>query len=254
LTNAKQCLLAHVCKFAADPAKCTQSCPHFVQLHGRSGLGGRVAAANLPREYRLITLENAPARAEQSKIYKRLDAYKTTFSRQFETDSEPIKSLYLWSESPGTGKTTSAAALLNEWMIVHYLGSLKRGRQALQRPAYFLDVNEFQTIYNEFNRDGIPHDVKEQASRTYYTQYHNAKTAPFAVLDDIGVRDATPGFRGDLHSIINHRVANGLVTVYTSNLPIVEMKRIFDERLYDRIRDLTIPLHFEGESKRGLRK
>jgi DNA replication protein DnaC len=159
-----------------------------------------------------------------------------------------IKSLYLWSESPGTGKTTTAVALLNSYIIEHYLGSLKRGKQPLQTPAYFLDVNSFQTDYNlatMTNDDAAMGSIKATIQR--------AQQAPFAVLDDIGVRSASEAFRSYVHAIVNYRTANGLPTIFTSNLPIEEMAVVFDARLYDRMRDMCAVLHFDGTSKRGRR-
>src|SRR5699024_9645367 len=122
-----------------------------------------------------------------------------------------------------------------------------------QTPAIFLDVNEWQTIYNEINRPRVPDHIAEPASAKYYREMERARTAPFAVYDDIGVREASEGFRGDLHAIINHRTTNGLPTVFTSNLPIEDMAQVFDERLYDRMRDMCAVIHFDGESKRGMR-
>lgn len=201
-----------------------------------------------------MTLGTSPARGEQSEAYRILEsAYVPTFSRQFDPDGERIKSMYLFSREPGTGKTTTAAALLNEWLIVHYVGSVQRGKRPLERPAYFLDVNEWQELYNEFNRPKIPDDVAEPASREYYRWMKLAKTTPFVVMDDIGVRDCTDGFRGDLHTIINRRVANGLTTVYTSNVTLTELSATYDKRLYDRVRDMCLVVPFKGESKRGMR-
>jgi DNA replication protein DnaC len=251
-TNEKRCLLAQKCKIAGTDA-CNSQCSHWISVHGLSGTGGRVAVANVPKDYANITVANSPARASQPNVYNAVDAYVKTFERQFEENSDRIKSLYLFSESPGTGKTTTAAAILNEYIVAHYLGSLKRNRQALQMPAFMLDVNELQTLYNEFNRSHVPKDIAEKASREYYRRLTAAKQAPFAVYDDIGVRTATEGFRGDLHSAINHRTANALPTVYTSNLPIEEMAVVFDVRLYDRMRDMCAVLPFGGESKRGRR-
>ncbi|MEH6941627.1 DNA replication protein [Bacillus sp. JJ722] len=222
-------------------------CEYFI------GVGGRIKAAGLPADYRLVSVANSPAREGQAEVYKMVDAYIKTFSRQFDEGGERIKSLYLYSESPGTGKTTTAAALLNEYIAQHYVGALKRGQQPLQMPAYFLDVNNWQTLFNEFNRSNIPRDIGERASREYYRRESLARTAPFAVLDDIGVRTATEAFRGDLHAIINHRCANGLATIYTSNLPLAEMESVFDARLYDRMRDQCAELSFVGQSKRGRR-
>jgi DNA replication protein DnaC len=222
-------------------------------MHGFSGNGGRVGASNTPADYRLLTLKNSPAREAQAKTYGILDKYVATFERMFDEGSERIKSLYLWSESPGNGKTTTATALLNEWIIANYIGSLKLGRQALQTPAFFLDCNEWQTLFNEFNRKNIPQEIGEKASAEYYRRMQLAKNSPFTVIDDLGVRDATTAFRGDLHSVINHRTTNLLPTIYTSNLPIEELAVVFDSRLYDRIRDMCLTLHFEGKSRRGKR-
>jgi DNA replication protein DnaC len=252
MTHANNCLLSSRCKLANSNA-CNRSCGHFIAMSGYSGTGGRVANANTPADYRLLTLATSPARENQAKIYGTLEKYTQTFERQFEADGSRIKSLYLWSDSPGTGKTTMAIAVLNEWLIAHYLGSLKRNRQAQQTAAYFLDCNEWQTLFNEFNRSNVPREVAEPASREYYRRMHLAKTAPFVVCDDLGVRDATTAFRGDLHAVINARTTNGLPTIYTSNLPIEEMAVVFDQRLYDRVRDQCAVLHFSGNSFRGRR-
>ncbi|MGG2024183.1 ATP-binding protein [Gottfriedia sp. S16(2024)] len=197
----------------------------------------------------MLTLKNSPAREEQAKIYATLDKYVATFERMFDEGGERIKSLYLWSESPGNGKTTTATALLNEWIIANYLGSLKHGRQALQTPAVFLDTNSFQTDYNlatMTNSEAEMAKIKATIQRT--------QTAPFAVLDDIGVRSASEAFRSYVHAIVNYRTTNGLPTIFTSNLPIEEMAVVFDARLYDRMRDQCGILKFEGKSKRGIRK
>lgn len=245
--NHANCLLSKRCKIAGS-ADCTTQCPHFIAMHGNSGKSGRIANSGTPTDYRLLTANNSAARQSNLKIYDMIDAYVKTFERQFEPNEKRIKSLYLWSESPGTGKTTTAAAVLNEYIIANYLGSLKRNRQALQVPAVFLDVNAFQTDYNlatMTNDEAGMEAVRATIKRT--------QGAPFAVLDDIGVRSASEAFRAYLHAIINYRTANGLPTVYTSNLPIEDMAKVFDERLYDRMRDMCAVLHFGGDSKRGRR-
>jgi DNA replication protein DnaC len=247
MTHANNCILASRCKLAGS-TECNRSCGHFIAMHGYSGTGGRVANANTPADYRLLTLATSPARESQAKIYGTLEKYVATFDRQFEADGDRIKSLFLWSESPGTGKTTTAISVLNEWLIAHYLGSLKRNRQAAQTPAVFLDVNAFQTDYNlasMTNDDESMAKIKATILRT--------QQAPFAVLDDIGLRSASEAFRSYVHAIVNYRTANGLPTVFTSNLPIEEMAVVFDARLYDRMRDMCAVLHFGGESKRGRR-
>jgi DNA replication protein DnaC len=255
--NAKHCVLAHACNLA-DSESCTRFCPHFIATDAR------LKAANVPREYRLITLKNSPVRASEPTVYKTLDAYVKTFIRAFNEPSEPIKSVYLYSPTPGNGKTTTAIALLHEYLIRHYVGSLQRGRQPEQVPVYFLDVNEFQTRYNLATMTGNENELEAIRNEIRRCQF-----VPFLVMDDIGVRGASDAFRSYLHSIINHRTTHSLPTIYTSNIPLERRERererdrderqktfaeVFDERLYDRVRDMCIVLPFGGESKRGLRR
>lgn len=254
MSHAKNCILAAQCS-AASTAKCNARCPSYIACHGANGAGGRIGAAGIPADYRSVTLANSPARAEQAAAYKTAQTYAQTFARQFgDAGEERIKSLYLYSAEPGTGKTTTAAALANEWLIRHYIGSIQRNRQPLERPVYFLDVNAWQTLFLGFTRPGIPQDTAERHAAEYYAMEQRAKTTPFVILDDIGVRSASEAFRADLHSVINHRVANALPTVYTSNVPLADLAQIFDSRLADRIRDQCVEIVFVGGSKRGLRK
>lgn len=225
-------------------ASCSHICPHRIALEGLDGRSGRLGNASLPADYRGITLANSPARETQARNYAIFERYVETFSRA-EGD---VKSLYLWSESPGTGKTTTAAALISEWAARDYLGSLRRGEQPRQFSAYFLDINELQTAYNLATMTNDDDAMKRIGATIKRTQ-----GAPFAVIDDIGVRSASEAFRAYVHAVINHRVTSGLPTVYTSNLPMSDMANVFDARLYDRIRDQCAEIHFAGESRRGRR-
>lgn len=217
-------------------------------MHGYAGDGGRVGAAGLPSEYRHLTANNSPARAGQADVYVAVDKYVDTFKT-----GDRIKSLYLYSAEPGTGKTTTASAILNEYLTAHYIGCLQRGETPLERPAYFWDMSEWQKDYNAFNRQRVPEEIAEPAAARYYRAMTIAMTVPFLVVDDIGVRDASDPFRADLHVVINERTANGLPTVYTSNIPMVDMLRLFDARIADRIRDMCGEIKFVGKSKRGRR-
>jgi DNA replication protein DnaC len=247
MTHANNCILSSRCK-VANSAQCNKTCGHFISLHGLSSNGGRLANASAPIDYKLLTLANSPARANQAQVYATIEKYVATFERMFDPEAPRIKSLYLVSESPGTGKTTTAIAVMNEWIIASYLGAKKRGMQVPLVPAVFLDTNAFQTDYNlatMTNDDAAMVKIKSTILRV--------QAAPFAVLDDIGVRSASEAFRSYVHAIINYRTANGLPTIFTSNLPIEEMAVVFDARLYDRMRDMCAVLHFSGESKRGRR-
>ncbi len=223
-------------------ASCLPQCAHRIAMNGLNGEGGRVGAAGLPKEYRHLTLTNSPAREGQSDIYASLERYAATFG------GDNVKSVYLWSESPGTGKTTTAASLANEFIARSYIEALRKGEQPAQVLAVYMDANEFQSRYN---LAALTND--EDAMKRIGTNIKRMQAAPFAVIDDLGVRGSTEAFTSYLHAIINHRVVNGKPTVFTSNVPIEDLADVFTPRLYDRIRDQNGVIHFKGTSKRGRR-
>src|SRR5699024_11444203 len=97
------------------------------------------------------------------------------------------KSLCLGSESPGTGKATTASALANAWIAAEYLTYIQAGKQPPSNTsAVFLDVNEFQTQYNLATMTKDDEGMAKIGSEIKRTQEAN-----FAVLDDIRVRGAS---------------------------------------------------------------
>lgn len=229
---------------------CVNPCAHQIATNAR------IASANIPSNYRGLTVATSPVRANQEEMYGRaIDRYVETFKGIYDEESKGIKSLYLFSVETGTGKTTTAASIAHDYIVADYLSALKASVTPQQRPVYFLDVNAWQTLYNGFARSNVPQDIAEKYSRPYYEYMEKAKTTQFVVLDDIGVRSATDGFRADLHTIINFRTTNGLPTIYTSNIPVEELEQVFDRRFYDRVRDKkqTAVIAFKGESQRGVR-
>ena len=253
MTNEQKCLLGHgACQLAAS-SKCNDLCPAYLQLHGTSGLGGRAGTTNVPRQHRLTTIHNTDVRNKQTDLYQIIDKYIHRLFTPRHLKDERL-SLYLYSESPGTGKTTSASAILNTYLVKTYIRSVTEQQPLPQNIAYFLDANEWQTVYNEATRKNIPADIAEKAYARYYEMKRMAEETNFLVLDDVLVRSITDGHRGDLHSLVNHRVSESMPTVYTSNIPLTQLPELLgEERLYDRMRDMTLELHFQGASQRGMK-
>lgn len=203
----------------------------------------RYDSADIPKDYQGVMLDNSPVMDDQEQIYEALDAYVATF-----TEDIRHKNVYLYSKAPGTGKTTTAIALLNEWIRRRFLYHAKNGEQVPETLGLFMDVTSWQNRYNmatmtrsEDGMQRISDDIQRYSS------------VPLLVCDDLGVRGATEAFRGYLHTILNARVVEGKPTIYTSNEPMDSLKTVFDDRLYDRVRDQAIQLNYVGESHRGRR-
>ena len=242
--DANQSILRHHAK-DADPAALWQ---HSVILHGVSGRGGALEAANIPQDYRHYTPVDAPPLPDQPKAKQFVDRYSELIAEHFKTGHR-LKSLYLVSASPGTGKTTVACALLNEFVAVNYMAGL-HGKANYRNPAYFLDANEWQASFNL----GVTLGDGNAYLRKFTAQLEKALSAQLCVIDDIGVSAITEGFRRHLHTLINGRMLAGKPTIYTSNVGLRELTlALGDDRMYDRVRDLCKELEFVGKSKRGVR-
>lgn len=223
-----------------------------MQLFGAFGNGGKFGESNIPFDYIDTTLENSVAKGQQAQTYLTLEKYCKTFERIIKPDGKQIKSLYLYSNEVGTGKTTTACAVANEFMMYEWKRSLLSQTSMDSPPSYFFDVNEFQLLYNEANRQGMPDYIREEANGKYKDMRDLARTAPLVIFDDIGVRSPTEAFLGDLHAVMNYRVTNRMIQIYTSNIKITELDTILGKRLADRIRQQTIDVPFGGTSNRGV--
>ena len=204
----------------------------------------RYEAAGIPKGYRDIYLDNSPAREDQAEIYSLLESYVKTFT----ADGVRIKSLYLYSASPGNGKTTSAAVLANEYIRRRFMYLASKGRTIPEVLALFMDVNDVQTRYNMAS---MSNDDEEMTR--IVADIKRYSTAPFLICDDLAVRGASESFRSLVHAVINERNTAELPTIYTSNVHISDLSSVFDARLADRIGDMAAVLQFKGSSKRGKR-
>jgi DNA replication protein DnaC len=251
MTHDKNCLLAEVCN-AAGGSTCNKLCPFYNSIHGHSGKGGRLAESNIPLDYSKMTVTRNPVRDAQPEVFEIIDGYvKKSFPRIFEGGR--IRSLYLFSEEPGTGKTSTACSIANEYLVTHFTGCLERGITPPDRVVFFLDFNYWQSVFNEFNHPRVPKDHAELASEKFYSMRDAAKKAQFLVIDDIGIRDPSEAFGAIAHDLINYRVMNRLPTIYTSNVPMEDLMNKYDSRLWDRIRDHCFEIEFDGGSHRGIR-
>ena len=104
--------------FYRGKAELTESHPMHIAVTSR------LNNSEVPEDYQDVYVDSSVARKGNETIYKQIESYIQTFTK----DDVRIKNIYLYSNSPGTGKTTTASAILNEFIRRRflYLASKKR--------------------------------------------------------------------------------------------------------------------------------
>jgi DNA replication protein DnaC len=112
----------------------------------------------------------------------------------------------------GCGKTHLASAIAGERISHGY-------------PAFFITVADLMDhLRSAFSPNSdIPYDM-------FFSQVRNA---PLLILDDLNAQIATPWAKEKLDQLLNHRSANELPTVITTNTPVQELEVRIRTRLSD---------------------
>ena len=152
----------------------------------------------------------------------------------------PDKGAYFFG-NVGTGKTFLAAIIAQEVM--------KQGRQ-----VFFATVPTISTkIRSTFN-------TKEKLTEGDILE--KLYTVPTLILDDIGIEKPTRFVCSTLCNIFNERYNARLQTIMTSNYPLKALENIFNNptdekeptfdgsRIYDRCKQMCIPIELKGNSRR----
>lgn len=148
------------------------------------------------------------------------------FLNQYEVWQKNGKGLYLWSRTPGSGKTFLACCLAKSVMI----------RRNIQ--MRFITAPEYiATVMESYKRER----GSEDKSQVY-------RECDLLVLDDIGAQKEGAWQEQELFSLINKRTENGLVTIYTSNSKPEDLG--MNARTVDRIISGSLTLQMPEESIR----
>ena len=141
-----------------------------------------------------------------------------SFLSHFEAYRKKGKGLYIFSRTKGSGKTFLSCALANEitekWDI-----SVK-----------FVSVPELLEMTKKGYRDFTE---KEELS--------GIRDAQLLIVDDIGAEMKKDWIDTELYRLIDFRYSNKRVTIFTSNLPVDDLK--LNERIVDRIYTMSVRLN-----------
>lgn len=164
------------------------------------------------------------------------DAYSTgsgtikdlcqSFCKDFHKWEKSGKGIYLWSKTPGSGKTFLASCLAKSIMMMNDLQM-----RFVTAPDYLSHVGD------AYKRERGQEDISE-----IY------RTCRLLVLDDIGAQKDGEWQNQELFRLINSRMEKSAVTIYTSNLP--PEKLLISERVKDRIIKMSVVIQMPEESIR----
>lgn len=136
------------------------------------------------------------------------------------------KGLYLWSKTPGSGKTFLACCIAKSLMMKYDL-----------KMRFTTAVDYINAVGESYKRER----GQEDSSEVY-------RTCSILVLDDIGAQIDKDWQRQEMFRLVNKRMETGGITIYTSNFGTQSLN--VDDRTKDRIVKSSIVLQMPEESIR----
>jgi len=245
------CKLAPHCRVAGQDGFCNALCSPFMLLHGE-GKNGLWKATNVPKKYQDSFFHNLPIKNENPVPYNFIRMYVNNILENVENGV----GFFFYSIpnganrfGTGTGKTTSAVAILHEYLLARVKQDASGGTPIEQTPSLFYKASELQTLYN--SRFAGTFAMKEKADQRYYKVKELLMKCELLVLDDIGIRQKiTDSFENELTEIIDGRDSKMLATIFTSNVPIDKLADTVGDRIASRINGMTEQIAFKGEDHR----
>lgn len=161
-------------------------------------------------------------------LAKKAKTVAVNYIKNFEVMREKGMGLYIYFKTPGTGKSRLAVGVLNALI-----------KTKKQRGIFVVVNNLLKEIQYTFNKDS-EHTTSELINAV--------KNIDIAVFDDIGVETSSSWVKQELYSILNDRMLNKKITIFTSNCSIDELKH--GERITSRIKSITYPVYLAGDDNR----
>lgn len=217
----KKCWAERYCK--RKPDGCKIHCSGYLALKNLYG------KSNMPKMYQYqgaLKVEDADKLS-----YKKVKEYVANI----EENVSKGNGLYLYGRNTGTGKTSIATRILGEYF------RKKAFTSNLRCIGVFIECSKFLEDYRS---------TYTEPSDEFSVLLRNVMSADIVVFDDIGVEKVSEWVINRMYDIINHRVANGLVNIFTSNKKINEIEDTLGSRVASRIYSNNEFIEFKGSDKR----
>ena len=192
----------------------------------------RLSFADIPEAFKDLSVNSFDTslyKTEQGK-YEAINAKKLcgNYIKEFEQMRVQGKGLYLFSEIKGSGKTRMAVSIANA--LINYKEVSVKFTTALR---------VLEEIKNTFgDKENTESKLLQELSRV-----------DVIIFDDIGTENSTNWVNEKFYSILNERLVNNKITIFTSNCKMEDLK--LDDRIKSRIQKMAMPVKFPNESIRG---
>jgi len=200
-----------------------------------------VATCGLHLRYWTATFESWRQREPAAELFQICQAY----ADQFPVDRPPVmyRSLWLYSEANGLGKTHLAAA------IIHRI--LERSPRD-KCPVRYVRGPALQLRVRRANEPPPPDTWRESEADIY----EDLRGVPLLVLDDAGDPTGSPGeySRRVYHHIIDERYSDGLPLVLCSNVSTQRLREVIGPAAFDRLREMVQGNSFELTGEKSWRE
>lgn len=203
-------------------------------------LENKLQFASIPKEFKGYTVESfdlslyqsaeAREKAEMAKVLC------TNYVNDFLNIRESGKGLYMYSHVKGSGKTRMAASIAND-IVTKYRISAK----------FATTIQILDEIKKTWSDTGDEKSPEQKLTEQRFLQ--EIIEVPVLVLDDIGVEKMSPWVNEKFYNILNGRMIQKQITIFTSNCVIEQL--MFDERIINRILKMALPVPFPDESVRA---
>lgn len=250
--------LSEECSFDKTERTCDYTCFACTFFHGleKGGKGGLWATTGVPNKYTEVRADNLPFKEDNKKAHDVLQRY---LSNILENVQDRNMGLYLYSvpekDNPlgtGTGKTTGATAIINEYVIQRGKAFLTGEQEMKHNPAIFVRTSELQGQFNaQFRED---RQIRETATRRYYKLKTELMNRELVVFDDIATRGSmiSEAWEEELYQIIDYRssMLDKGATIFTANVGMSTLPDLVGHRIASRIGGMSIEIAFRGPDKR----
>lgn len=188
----------------------------------------RLLFANIPDEFKNLTINSFETNIYKNQAFEAVQVKKicANYVNNFQEMKEKGKGLYLHSETKGSGKTRMAISIANA--IINYKNTAAKFTTA---------IRIIEEIKRTFNDDLADKNVIRDLQRI-----------DVLVIDDIGTERNKPFVNEQFYSILDERLINRKVTIFTSNCAIEDLE--IDDRIVNRIQKMAVPIRFPEESIR----